>query len=54
MRLPDLPTLAPETPVRIAIGRIDLLAATLECRYAGEPGATDAGASPEPVTPQVR
>jgi exoribonuclease-2 len=54
VRLPDLPPLAPETPVRIAIGRIDLVAATLECRYAGEPGAADAGASPEPVTPQVR
>jgi exoribonuclease-2 len=38
MRLPDLPALAPETPVRIAIGRIDLIAATLECRYAGETG----------------
>ena len=35
---------APETSVRVAIGRIDLLAATLECRYAG-PGrrASDAG-----------
>ena len=32
---PDLPALAAETPVRIAIGRIDLVAATLECRYAG-------------------
>ena len=38
VRLPDLPALAPETRVRVAIGRIDLLAATLECRYAGEPG----------------
>jgi exoribonuclease-2 len=36
MRLPDLPALPAETCVRIAIGRIDLLAATLECRYAGE------------------
>ena len=35
VRLPDLPALAPETPVRVAIGRIDLLSATLECRYAG-------------------
>lgn len=35
VRLPDLPPLAPETTVRVAIGRIDLLAATLECRYAG-------------------
>jgi len=38
VRLPDLPALAPGTPVRVAIGRIDLLAATLECRYAGELG----------------
>jgi hypothetical protein len=30
-----VPALPPETPVRVAIGRIDLLAATLECRYAG-------------------
>jgi exoribonuclease-2 len=35
MRLPDLPAFAPETQVRIAIGRVDLIAATLECRYAG-------------------
>jgi exoribonuclease-2 len=35
VRLPDLPAQAPDAPVRIAIGRIDLLAATLECRYAG-------------------
>jgi len=35
VRLPDLPSQAPDTPVRIAIGRIDLLAATLECRFAG-------------------
>jgi len=35
VRLPDLPGLAPETAVRVAIGRIDLLGATLECRYAG-------------------
>ncbi len=35
LRLHDLPALAPETPVRIGIGRIDLLAATVECRYAG-------------------
>jgi exoribonuclease-2 len=34
-RLPDLPTLAPETRVRLAVGRVDLLAATVECRYAG-------------------
>jgi exoribonuclease-2 len=35
VRLPDLPGLPPETPIRVAIGRIDLLGATLECRYAG-------------------
>jgi exoribonuclease-2 len=35
VRLADLPSCAPETAVRIAIGRVDLLAATLECRYAG-------------------
>ncbi len=35
VRLPDLPLLPPETPVRVGIGRIDLLTATLECRYAG-------------------
>jgi len=35
LRLPDLPALAPEVAVRVAIGRVDLLAATLECRYAG-------------------
>jgi exoribonuclease-2 len=35
VRLPDLPALAESAPVRIAIGRIDLVAATLECRFAG-------------------
>jgi exoribonuclease-2 len=35
LRLADLPALPADTPVRVAIGRIDLLAATLECRYAG-------------------
>jgi len=34
-RVADVPAVPPDTPVRIAIGRIDLLAATLECRYAG-------------------
>jgi exoribonuclease II len=38
MRLPDMPSLAAETHVRVAIGRIDLLAVTLECRYAGAVG----------------
>lgn len=35
VRLPDLPPLAAETPVRVGIARIDLLAATVECRFAG-------------------
>jgi exoribonuclease-2 len=35
VRLPDLPPLPAETRVRVAIGRIDLLDTTLECRYAG-------------------
>jgi exoribonuclease II len=35
LRLADVPALLPNTRVRVAIGRIDLLAATLECRYAG-------------------
>jgi exoribonuclease-2 len=33
-RLADLANSAPGTPVRVAIGRIDLLAATIECRVA--------------------
>jgi exoribonuclease-2 len=32
LRLADLPNSAPGTAVRVAIGRVDLLAATLECR----------------------
>jgi exoribonuclease-2 len=35
VRLPDLPALAAQTPVRVGIGRIGLLTSTLECRYAG-------------------
>ncbi|GIK85863.1 MAG: ribonuclease II [Betaproteobacteria bacterium] len=35
MRLADLPDSAPGTLVRVAIGAIDLLAATIECRVAG-------------------
>ncbi|HTP99568.1 MAG TPA: RNB domain-containing ribonuclease [Casimicrobiaceae bacterium] len=35
MRVADMPPQAPDTPVRIAIGRVDLLSATLECRFAG-------------------
>jgi exoribonuclease-2 len=37
-RVADLPPLATGTRVRLAIGRIDLLAATLEVRYAGPAG----------------
>jgi exoribonuclease-2 len=40
VRLPDLPSQAPFTPIRVSIGRIDLLHATLECRHAG-PVATE-------------
>ena len=32
VRLPDLPSAAPDTPVRVAIGAVNLLEATLECR----------------------
>jgi len=35
LRLPDLPKLPSDAPIRVAVGRIDLLSATLECRYAG-------------------
>ena len=35
LRLPDLPALAPGTRVRLAVGAIDLLAETIECRFAG-------------------
>ncbi len=35
LRLADLPALAPDAVVRVAVGNVDLLAATLECRYAG-------------------
>jgi exoribonuclease II len=41
MRLPDMPAQPPDTPVRVAIGRIELLECSLECRYAGI--AADAG-----------
>ena len=36
MRVADLPPQPADTVVRIAIGRIDLLAATFECRFAGK------------------
>jgi exoribonuclease-2 len=35
VRLPDLPVQAPGAAVKVAIGRIDLIGATLECRFAG-------------------
>jgi exoribonuclease-2 len=35
VRLPDMPPLAPESRVRVAIGCVDLLDVTVECRYAG-------------------
>jgi exoribonuclease-2 len=35
MRLADLPNSPPGTSVRVAIGNVDLLGATLECRVAG-------------------
>ncbi len=35
-RLADLPALAPETPVRVAIVDVDLILASLSCRYAGQ------------------
>ena len=41
MRLADLPALAAESKVRVAIVRIDLIAATMECRYAGTAAMDD-------------
>jgi exoribonuclease-2 len=38
VRLADMPAQPTDTPVRIAIGRIDLFERTIECRYAGTPG----------------
>ena len=35
LRLADLPALVPDTRIEVAIGKIDLLAATLACRFAG-------------------
>ncbi|MFI4887747.1 MAG: ribonuclease catalytic domain-containing protein [Burkholderiales bacterium] len=43
VRLPDMPAGAADTPVRVAIGRIDLLDRTLECRYAGLVGGPAIG-----------
>jgi exoribonuclease-2 len=38
VRLPDMPAGSAERSVRVAIGRIDLLEMTVECRYAGAAG----------------
>jgi len=35
VRMADLPALPQDTPVRVAIGDVDLLAATFSCRFAG-------------------
>jgi exoribonuclease-2 len=35
VRLPEMPALAPDTQVRIAVARIDLVEATFESRYLG-------------------
>jgi exoribonuclease-2 len=43
LRLADVPPLPPDTPVRVGIGRIDLLHATLECRFAGTVAPSAAG-----------
>jgi len=43
MRVAEVPGLAPDTPVRVGIGRIDLLHATLECRFAGPVAPSAAG-----------
>ena len=39
LRVADLPAVAPDTRVRLGVGRIDLLAATIEMHYQG--AATD-------------
>ena len=41
-RLADLPASTPDTPVNVAITRVDLLAAVLECRVAGSVAPADA------------
>jgi exoribonuclease II len=42
LRVADVPTLPPDTAVRLAIGNVDLLTATLECRFAGTVAAAAA------------
>ncbi len=44
VRLPEMPVLAPDTQVRIAIGRIDLVDATFESRYLGKAASGDSSA----------
>jgi exoribonuclease-2 len=49
MRLPDMPNQEPQASVRVAIGRIDLLAPSLEARFAGRVDQVPAShASAEP------
>jgi exoribonuclease-2 len=43
VRLPDMPAQPADTGVRVAIGRVDLLECTLECRYAGIASGVEAG-----------
>jgi exoribonuclease-2 len=47
MRLPDMPNQEPQVRVRVAIGRIDLLAPSLEARFAGRIEQTAGRAAPE-------
>ena len=35
VRLPDMPQQPPDTPVRVAVGNVDLFDCTVECRFAG-------------------
>jgi len=44
MRLPGMAAQAPDTHVRVAIGRIDLFDCALECRLAGTAGRPEAAA----------
>jgi exoribonuclease-2 len=44
MRVAEMPNQSPGVQVRLSVARVDLLAATLECRYLG-PVAVDAAAS---------
>jgi exoribonuclease-2 len=44
VRLPEMPALAPDTRIRVAIARIDLLEATFESRYLGKADPADSSA----------